>query len=196
MKIFLLSNKNILNNSNVTFTNSVEEFYDTFLDRYYDLLITDFDFYKDVKEFVNIYNGYIIFLCKNCDESKYKSSLEIADFCYSYTELFKLNYRIEYLKRKVFKSRDSIFKYKDLLYNFNTSSLYKNGELIKLTKAQLELISLLIKNRNHFLSSEQIVNISSFIGSISSIKVLISSLRKLGFDIISKQNLGYKLNTN
>jgi len=193
MKIFLLDYQKTLTNSNITYTNSVEEFYDTFLDSHYDILIANFDFYSDVKEFVSVYKGYIIFLCNINDELIYKKSLDIADFCYSYNEIFKLKYRIDYLKRKIYKSKSSVYKYKDLLYNFNTSTLYKNSELIKLTKAQQELIALLIKNRNNFLSNEHILHISSFIGSKSSIKVIISSIRKLGFDIISKQNLGYKL---
>jgi DNA-binding response OmpR family regulator len=194
MKIFLLDYTNSIESINTTFTNNIEEFYENFLDKQYDILIVNLDFYSDVKEFVNIYQGYIIFLCDYSDELVYKKSLEIADFCYSYSEIYKLKYRIEYLKRKIYKIKSSIFKYKNLLYNFNTKNLYKDSSIIKITKAQQEIIELLIKNRNNFLDSDDIINISSFIGTKGSIKVIISSLRKLGFDIISKQNQGYKLN--
>jgi len=193
MKIFLFDYQQSLNGSNITFTNSVNEFYETFLDYHYDILVVNFDFYAEVKEFVSVYNGYIIFLCNYSDELIYKKSLDIADYCYSYDELFKLKHRIEYLKRKIYKVRGSIYKYKNLLYNFNTNALYKDSQIVKLTKAQQELIELLIKNRNNFLSNDDIVNICAYIGSKASIKVIISSIRKLGFDIISKQNLGYKL---
>ena len=193
MKVFLLDYQNRINDLKVNFVNDVDIFYDTFLDNYYDILIANFDFYADVKEFKSIYKGKIIFLCSYCDELIYKKALDIADYCYSYDELYKLKYRIEYIKKKIYKLRSSIFKYKNLLYNFNTSTLYQDSQEIKTTRAQQELIELLIKNRNNFLSNDHIVNLSSHIGSIASIKVIISSLRKLGFDIISKQNLGYKL---
>jgi len=193
MKIFLLDYHNSLNSSNVTFTSDVDEFYDNFLEQHYDLLISNIDFISDVKAFEKVYSGYKIILCEYSDNLAYKKSLEVADFCYSYSELYKLMHRIEYLKRKIYKTRGSIYKFDDILYNFNTKTLYKKSEAIQLTKAQQELLEVLIKNRNNYTSSESIVNFCEYIGSIGSIKVIISALRKLGFDIISKQNLGYKL---
>lgn len=193
MRIFLFDYTPRLEGLNITFVNNSYEFYELFLNQQYDVLIANFDFFNEVKEIINVYNGYIIFLSKICDELIYKKALEIADFCYSYDEVFKLKYRLEYLKRKIYNMQGSIFKHKELLYNCNLNRLYKKNQELDLTKAQQEVLELLIKNRNNYLNSEYIVNASPFIGSKNSIKVIISSLRKLGFDIISKQNLGYKL---
>jgi DNA-binding response OmpR family regulator len=193
MKIFLLDYHNSLDMAGVTFTSDVNEFYDNFLEQHYDILVANFDFYSYVREFDSVYDGYIILLCEYSNELLYKRALEFADYCYAYSEFYKLKHRLDFLKRKIYKTRGAIFKYRDLLYNFNTKTLYLKSQSTQLTKAQQELLEVLIKNRDNYTSSESIINICEYIGSIGSIKVIISTLRKLGFDIISKQNLGYKL---
>jgi DNA-binding response OmpR family regulator len=193
MKIFLLDYQNLLYRSDIEFSSNKEQFFNTFLDTHFDILVANFDFYAEVKEIKNYYSGEIIFLYDYVDELVYKKSLEVANYCYSYSELFKLQHRIEYIKKAIYKLNGSIFKHKNLLYNLNTSMLYKDSIAISLTKAQKEIIETLIKNRNNYLSAEMIIDLNSHIGTIGSIKVIISSLRKLGFDIISKQNQGYKI---
>ncbi|NPA28206.1 MAG: hypothetical protein GXN91_04095 [Epsilonproteobacteria bacterium] len=170
---------------------SVDEFFSS--SEKFDILIIGFDFFGEVYEIRNFFKGYIIFLSPSIDRLIFKKALEVGDFCYTYSELYKVEYRLEYLKRRIYKTASSTFKYRDILYNFNTKTLYKGRMLISLTLAQQELLELLIKYRGRFLSLEDIVDLSSAIGSASSVKVIISSLRKIGFKIISKQNQGYQL---
>ena len=100
---------------------------------------------------------------------------------------------MEYLQKKLLKSKATVYKSGNLLYNFNTNELYKNSMPVKLSGAEKELLKTLIKHRNTYLSKNDILMECDSIESESSIKVLISHLRKIGFEIINQKNLGYKL---
>ena len=175
------------------FVSESEEFFSKVLNKKYDILVINFDFYKDLMEVRNYIKGYIIFFAEYIDEVVYKKALEVGDFCYDYNEIYKLNLRIKYLEKKILKLNSSIFKFNDLLFNFNTKELYKNKQNIKLTQAESELLQTLIKNRDRYIDKLEILDECENIGSIDSIKVLIANLRKLGFVINNKKNLGYKL---
>jgi DNA-binding response OmpR family regulator len=175
------------------FVSESEEFFSKVLNKKYDILVINFDFYKDLMEVRNYIKGYIIFFAEYIDEVVYKKALEVGDFCYDYNEIYKLNLRIKYLEKKILKLNSSIFKFNDLLFNFNTKELYKNKQNIKLTQAENELLQTLIKNRDRYIDKLEILDECENIGSIDSIKVLIANLRKLGFVINNKKNLGYKL---
>jgi two-component system OmpR family response regulator len=138
------------------------------------------------------FKEYIIFLSNFCDEMYYKKALEIGDFCYLYSDYEKLIYRINYLKKKLFKK--DIFKFNDFFYNVNTKSLYLKNKLVPLTKSESELLYFLFKNSKRFVSNVEIIENCDFINNLNSIKVIISNLRKKGIDIINKKNLGYKIN--
>jgi DNA-binding response OmpR family regulator len=144
-------------------------------------------------EIKKYYKGIVIFISEICDEFVYNKVLKVADYCYTYLELFKLKIRLEYLEKKVGNLKTKIFKFKEFVFNFANNQLYKNSEPIKLTKAESEILKLLITNRNKYLSKEDIISMSSSIDSINSIKVLISNLRKLGIEIENVKSFGYKL---
>jgi len=175
------------------FVSSEEDFYDRVYLKKYDAYIINFDFYPQFVEVKDYIDSYVIFITEVCDEFIYKKALRDGDFCYSYNEIFKLKIRLEYLEKKITKLNTRVFKYKDLVFNLNTNQLYKNSQPIKLTKAETDLLKALIKYRNKYLSKEDIESVCESIDSINSIKVLISNLRKIGFDIENIKNLGYKL---
>jgi len=176
------------------FVNDEDTFFYKSINKKYDVLIINFNFYP---EFVEVKKHFkesvVIFVCEKCDEFIYKKVLNVADYCYTYNELFKLKIRMEYLKKRVIKLNSKIFKYKDLVFNLNTNQLYKNSQPLRLTKSEGEILSLLIKNKDKFMSKEEIERRSESIDSIASIKVIVSKLRKIGFDIENIKNLGYKL---
>jgi DNA-binding response OmpR family regulator len=169
------------------------EFYDRVLNKKYDVLILSFDFFA---EFINIKDyikSTVIFLTSYCDEHIYKKVLEVGDYCYKWEEYEKLLIRLNYLQKKILKSKTTVYKQGNLLYNFNTHELYINSEPVKLSNAENELLKTLIKNKNTYLSKEDILMECDSIDSESSIKVLISHLRKLGVNIENQKNLGYRL---
>jgi len=178
------------------FVNNEDEFFTKAIEKKYEILIINFDFYPQYLEIMEYCEAVVIFMCDFCDEFKYKKVLKVADYCYTYNELFKLKIRLDYLEKKFTKLNTNIYKYKDLIFNLKTNQLYKNSLPLKITKAESEVLKLLIKNQNKYLSKEEIMSQSNSIESISSIKVIISNLRKFGFNIENIKNLGYRLKEN
>ena len=97
------------------------------------------------------------------------------------------------MQKKILNSNSAIYKSDKILYNFNTNELYIDSKPVKLSLAENELLKTLLKNKKRFLSKEEILMECDSIESESSIKVLISHLRKLGIEIENKKNLGYKI---
>jgi len=165
----------------------------TFIDEIYykhnDIIITYFDYLSYLKDIKT--DAKIIFIYEYIDELIYKKALEYGDYIYTFDEIWKINYRIKYIQKQL--NIKDIFKYKDLIFNLKTQNLYKNKELINLSNAMLDLLTLLIKNKNKFISKEFFLYNSDYIKNESSIKVLISKLRKIGFKIENQKNSGYKI---
>lgn len=172
---------------------SEEEFFNELVNKKFDLIIIDFEYYSSLFEAKHLTKAIIIFVTSYCDSFIYKKSLQIGNYCFSYDEIDKLLIRIDYLKKQIFKIE--VFKYKNLLFKLN-GELYKDLELIKISLAEKELLKVLIKYKNRFISKEEILEECEHIDSIDSIKVLISRLRKIGFDIINQKNQGYKIKDN
>ncbi|GAB6044999.1 hypothetical protein JCM11957_05970 [Caminibacter profundus] len=175
------------------FVDNCDDFFNEVFKSKIDVLIINIDFLECLKEIKKFFNGYIIFISKFIDAYIYKKSLENGDYCYNYDEIYKIPVRLEYLKRKILNIRGSVYKYKNFIINFNTKEVYQNLELVKLTPAEKDLLFFLIKNRNRYVSKDEIIESSEIIESIDSVKVIISSLRKIGFEIINQKNFGYKL---
>ena len=102
-----------------------------------------------------------------------------------------MDFRLKHLSKKL--NQKDIFIFNDLIFNLKTKELYKNRELIKLSPTKKEILKLLIENKNRFISKEYILENTEDIDKISSIKVLISKLRQLGFEIENQTHLGYKI---
>ena len=136
----------------------------------------------------------VIFIYAYIDELIYKRSLENGDYCYTYEEMWKIESRLKYIAKKL-DQRD-IFVYNDLIFNLKTDELYKNRKNIKISPAAKEILNILINNKNRFVSKEFILENSENFDNISSIKVIISNLRKIGFQIENQKNLGYKLTSH
>jgi len=170
----------------------VDEFYAKVLNKKYDVLIVNFDLFEFVSEVKRFFEGEIIFISSFIDELVYKKSLEIGDFCYHFNELWKVDFRLKYLQKELLNLNSNIFKYKDLIFDLKRKVLYKDKKEVFLSPAERELLKLLVVNRN-YLSKDFILSNCESIESEGSIKVLISKLRQLGFDIVNQKNLGYKL---
>jgi len=192
MKVLVFDYKDIYE-FDKKFIDNCDDFFNEVFKSKIDVLIINIDFLECLKEIKKFFNGYIIFISKFIDAYIYKKSLENGDYCYNYDEIYKIPVRLEYLKRKILNLRGSVYKYKNFTINFNTKEVYQNLELVKLTPAEKDLLFFLIKNRNRYVSKDEIIESSEIIESIDSVKVIISSLRKVGFEIINQKNLGYKL---
>ncbi len=177
------------------YINSEENFFDEIIFKNFDVLIIDFKYLETFLEVKQYFKGIVIFISSYIDELVYKKALEIGDYFYTYEEKWKIAYRLKYIAKKFLNQKSNVFVFKDLIFNLKTKELYKNRELIKLSPAKKEILKLLIENKNRFISKEYILENSENIDNISSIKVLISKLRQLGFEIENQKDLGYKLNS-
>jgi len=170
-----------------------ENFYNEILYKHYDVIVLNFELLSYFLEVKNYFKGEVIFVNSLIDELVYKKALEIGDFIYSYEDLWKLKYRLKYIAKKRLDYKRDVFTFKNLIFNLKTKELYKNREPLKLSPAERDILKLLIKNKNRFISKEFILENSENIDNISSIKVIVSNLRKLGFEIKNQKNLGYKI---
>ena len=170
-----------------------DSLYNEILSKHYDILIINFDFLSFFLEINKFFKGKIIFVYSFVDELIYKKALEIGDYFYTFNEMWKIRYRLKYIAKKVLNQKNSVFIFSDLMFNLKTNTLYKNRNLIKLSPAESDILKLLIKNKNRFISKEFILENSENLDNISSIKVMISKLRRVGFKIENQKNLGYKI---
>ncbi|EDM23094.1 winged helix-turn-helix transcriptional regulator [Caminibacter mediatlanticus TB-2] len=170
---------------------SQDNFFNEVLKEKYKILIINFDFLKDFLEIKKFFNGYVIFIYHIYGFVEYKKALEIGDFFYTYDEIWKVNLRIEYLKKKL-KIKD-IYKIKDFIIDIKNYIIFKDNKPIKISKAEFEILKTLLLNQNKYISKEFILNSIDEINSYDTIKVLISKLRNLGFNIETIKNLGYKI---
>jgi len=193
MKVLIFGVEYFNKDYELEYVYEIDEFYEKILSKKYDVLIVNFDLFEYVSEIKKFFEGKIIFISAFIDELIYKKSLEMGDFCYSFDEMWKLNYRLLYLRKHILGLNSMIFKYGSLIFDLKRKVLYKNNEEIFLSPAEKEILKLLILNKNQYLSKDFILNNCEYIESENSIKVLISKLRHLGFDIINQKNLGYKL---
>ena len=192
MRILIFGVDYINENYDLEYVYNVDEFYTKVLNKKYDVLIVNFDLFEFVSEIKRFFEGKIIFISSFIDELIYKKSLEIGDFCYHFNEVWKVGFRLKYLQKELLNLNSNIFKYKDLIFDLKRKVLYKDKKEVSLSPAERELLKLLIVNKN-YLNKDFILNNCENIESESSIKVLISKLRQLGFDIVNQKNLGYKL---
>ena len=177
----------------VIYIKNENEFYDRILNKKYDVIILDFDFYPKFINVKNYVKSTVVFLCSYCDDFIFKKVLEVGDYCYTYEEYEKLLLRLKYLQKKFINSKTTVYKKDNFLYNFSTNTLYIDLKPVKLSNGENELLKTLIKNKKTYLTKEDILMECDGIESIDSVKVLISRLRKLGIQIENQKNLGYKI---
>lgn len=170
-----------------------EKFFDELVYKHYDVVIIHF---SNLSLLLDVeFKGIVIFINDYVDEVVYKRALEVGDFLYTNEEIWKIPFRLKYIAKKFLNQKSNVFVFKDLIYNLKTKELYKNRELVKISPAKKDILDILIRNRDRFVSKEYILENSDNIDTISSIKVLISKLRQLGFDIENQKDFGYKLNS-
>jgi len=160
---------------------------DALYEERFDVAVVDFGYYQELKDIKDYSDAQVIFVDLYFDPLHLRRALEVGDYYFLYEEPLRIKEQIEYLRRKFYGGR--IFRYKDLFFDKNKSKLYKGNREIPLTKAERELLSLL--------TSQDVVRYDDVVGDVvstkDSLKVLIVRLRKLGFEIASLKNVGYRL---
>lgn len=218
MKILLLEDDEILNEIISSFllkkgyeVESLfdgEEAQDILYAKSFDLLLLDvnvpningFELLKDLRK-QNI-NAPAIFITSLNETEDLKEGFLSGcdDYIKKPFEFEELDLRIENIKRLYKIESLHVEKIsKDIVYNFNTSSLHVNGETYNLSKKEIQVLEYFLKNRERTISTEELgLNIWSYEDrpTDSTIRTYIKNLRKLLKDdvITTLKGVGYRFN--
>jgi cell division protein FtsI (penicillin-binding protein 3) len=126
------------------------------------------------------------------DFNSQKKAYKIADdfFKKSCTYIEEIKIKIEYYIKKIY-NLSKIIKYKDIYFQHNSNVIYKKEQKIELTTLEKELLILFFKNKNRYLNKFELLELLSI--TAGTLKVKITQIRKLGFEIENKREIGYKL---
>jgi len=178
----------------VFFAENEDEVYQLTYDKNFDFYIFDFEIgYSVLKNLRESGDKTIAIFISNLETfDAQKKAYKIADdfFKKSSTYVEEIKIKIDYFIRKYF-NLEEIIKYKNLYFNRKLRLIYTDNKKIELTNLEYDLLILFFKNKNQYISKEEIIDRLNI--TEGSLKVKISNLRKIGFDIENKQEIGYIL---
>jgi len=138
-----------------------------------------------------------IFITANVDIDSLRKGFDVGadDYIKKPFDFDELNIRIKSLIKKSFKNYNNIIKYGDLSYDTKNKKLLKGTESIHLSPTLLYIVEYFLKNIDRVIKSDELLLQSheDFDGSIASLRVQISKLKKIGFNIINIRGIGYRL---
>lgn len=138
-----------------------------------------------------------IFITANIDIDSLKKGFEIGadDYIKKPFDLDELLIRVAAALKKSFKSYDDILTYGALSYNIKQQKLLLEKEEIHLSPSELKLTEYFLKNISKVLSKDELIyqTNSEFEGSDAVLRVQISKLKKIGFNISNIRSVGYRL---
>ena len=195
------------NDFDVTSTYNSEEVLNQLYENNFDILILDvnvpgqngFDLLHDLRE-SNITTPAIFTTSLNrIDDLElgYKSGAD--DYLRKPFSLKELLLRINVLSKRIYNNKSNIINITPtIFYNINTQELSVDNEIVNLKYKEIELLKLLIQNKNQCVHFETIYDtVWSYdeVSSETSLRTYIKNLRKsLGKDtIVSIKKQGYKL---
>lgn len=141
----------------------------------------------------------VIFLsAKNATIDKVKGlKIGADDYITKPFESIELLARIESVLRRSNKN-NNIFKYKNIIVNFDSREVLLNNQKVELTNKEFELFEILIRNKNLALSREKLLEVVwgyEYLGDTRTIDIHIQKLRKklnLEDDIVTVYKYGYR----
>jgi DNA-binding response OmpR family regulator len=150
----------------------------------YDLYIVNFSFYQVIKELRKFEDSTItIFIDDYYDIYHIKKAFEVGDeYLIKPLNLEELNIRVLYYYKKLYRDKSKLLRYKDFFFHTKTKQLYKGNKKIKLSPNETTLVELFLSSPNtNLLKYTLLDEINST--SDGTLRVYISKLKKLGFDI-------------
>ncbi len=184
-----------------------EEAYELYQDESPDIILTDIQ--MPIKDGLTLikqirqedYNTPIILITSFTEKKLLinATNLSIDGYLVKPVNLEKLTIALSQAMKRTHKDEGIVSVGEALYYNPATKKIYHNGVMVELGEKELELLLLLIKNRQKTVTNDEIERNLWPLTTISNstIKKLVLRLRnKLGTDtIISVRGIGYRLNT-
>ncbi|NPA55428.1 MAG: response regulator transcription factor [Epsilonproteobacteria bacterium] len=178
----------------LTFVRSEDEVYEQTYNGNFDFYLFDFDVGFNALQSLRDYKDETISIFISYDESfkAQKKAYTICDdfFKKSVTYIEEIRIKIDYYIAKYMQVQE-VIKYNDIYFHTQLHHLYKNGKKITLTNLENELLIMFFKNRGKYIPKDVIYD--RFNITDGTLRVKLSNLRKLGFDIQNKRDLGYIL---
>lgn len=180
---------------------------ESIIDNSYDAIILDItlpdgnglDFYEKIISKKNIPT---IFLTAKDDEDTIVKSLVLGAEDYI-TKPFHAKELLTRLNKVILRNkRNNLIKVKDITFDLDRMTVYKNEKEIKLTNLELKILSLLFNNLNKVVSRDMIIeNIWQWTGNDvndNTVTVYLKRIReKINSDIIiTLKGLGYRIDSN
>ncbi len=189
-----------LNGYDVTLAMDGEEALDFTFSNNYDLFLFDvntpklngFDLLKELRD-ASIKTPAIFITSLN-DISSFSKGFEVGadDYVKKPFDFSELLVRIKALILKSFNTLSDQIAYNDFTYDLEKDTLSKDDKKIKLTKSEKIILKIFLKNIDSTIPKEIIFEEFDNL-SDGSLRVHLSSLRKIGFKIQSEKNIGYSL---
>ena len=180
---------------------------ESIIDNSYDAIILDItlpdgnglDFYEKIISKKNIPT---IFLTAKDDEDTIVKSLVLGAEDYI-TKPFHAKELLTRLNKVILRNkRNNLIKVKDITFDLDRMTVYKDEKEIKLTNLELKILSLLFNNLNKVVSRDMIIeNIWQWTGNDvndNTVTVYLKRIReKINSDIIiTLKGLGYRIDSN
>jgi len=153
----------------------------------YDVAVIDFVFFEEIRCIRDYFTGPILFIDEYIDELHLKRALEVGDYYFLYHEESRIRCQLRHLERKLHGNR--IYRSGNLYFDRLHGRLFIGSKEHPLTKTESELLQRL--TQKELVTYDELLD--GVVSSKESLKVLIFRLRKLGFEIRSIKNVGYKL---
>jgi DNA-binding response OmpR family regulator len=163
---------------------TIDHFLDATLAKKFDLYLLHMECFEARRELYESGDRTsTIFIDEYYSINSFKKALSIGDDYILkpiYTQ--ELQIRVAYHHRKLHNTLSNIIIYKDFYYHTNTQQLFFKTQKVKLSPNELKLVALFLSNQNKPISKDYIYEELEST-SDGSLRVYISKLNKLGFEI-------------
>ncbi len=163
---------------------SLDDILDFTYQKNYNLYLMNLSSYTTIKELKEMEDSTpVLFIDEYYSLQNMKKALSIGDdYIIKPLHLEALSIRLDYYYRKVFNHAKNIISYKNFYYHMQTKQLFEGTKKIKLSPHELKLLELLLSYINKPLAKDIIIETLESTSS-GSLRVYISKLNKLGFNI-------------
>ncbi|SFV64222.1 Two-component system response regulator DccR [hydrothermal vent metagenome] len=188
--------ENELISYNIDIAYDINSFYDFTYKNHYDLYILNYYYYDSYKTLKDMGDKTVtLFIDEYYDIYHLKNVFQIADdYLIKPLNFQEIKIRIAYQMKKLFNIQKEVIVYKKMYFHIHSKQLYDNNKKVKLSPNEVKLLEYFLSRINTPLPKE---NILKFLESSSegTLRVYISKLNKLGFEITYKRaNASYTLN--
>jgi len=199
-KVLLLENSliehsnYILSQYNYDIAYSIEDIEELTFKTTYNLIVANIYYLDTIKELKKCLKFETIFIDEYYNIVNLKKALLVGDdYLIKPLNIEEIKLRVEYRYRKNFNISSNILKYKQFFFNLNTKELFLNRQKIKLSPNESRLLEILLLNRTKYVSKDDIYDHLQS-QSYGTLRVMLSKLKKLGFNIEYNRSLqAYKI---